>query len=183
MKILKQILLLVSALAIIGGQAHALSLTPATMPQMTGVETGVPHIIDEILDNYGIDLAGTELYKQNVGEASDSGFFSASYTTTFSNTGSDPSDALIDYVGGDFITDPGYLLVKDGNQDPAWYLFDISTWNGTDDIDLTGFWPGNGAISHVSIYGGDPVPEPATMLLFGIGLVGIAGLGRNRKKN
>ena len=36
--------------------------------------------------------------------------------------------------------------------------------------------------SDVAIPGGNPVPEPTTMLLFGAGLVGIAGFGRKRLK-
>ncbi|MFH2058688.1 MAG: PEP-CTERM sorting domain-containing protein [Pseudomonadota bacterium] len=80
-----------------------------------------------------------------------------------------------------------YLLVKDGNNEPFWYLFNLSDtsglgWDGMDTIQLQNFWPGNGGISHVSLFGGGtPVPEPATMLLFGLGLLGVAGVSRRKK--
>jgi hypothetical protein len=55
-------------------------------------------------------------------------------------------------------------------------------WNGTDPISLEGFWPNQGAISHVSIFGTTPVPEPTTMLLLGSGLLGLWGFRRKFKK-
>jgi hypothetical protein len=89
-----------------------------------------------------------------------------------------------------------YLIVKDGGQDPAAYAFDLlnldifsptppyETWNGTDTLHLTNFWIGDGSISHVEIRGcgGTPIPEPATMLLLGTGLIGLAGIGRKKFK-
>jgi hypothetical protein len=129
----------------------------------------------------------SELYKQDVG-GPESGDFASSYTTSFSNTETDPQDALIVHDGGPSVTGPPlFLLVKDGDQDPRWYIFDLLKdeldWNGTDDLELTGFWPNQGSISHVSIYGSEgqvPIPEPNTVVLVSLGLFGLAALGRKR---
>jgi hypothetical protein len=77
------------------------------------------------------------------------------YTTTFTPPG-DPHSADIVWDDNGFkISNAAYLLVKDGNHDPAWYLFNIAGWNGEDPLELTGFWPNGGAISHVGIFGGE----------------------------
>ena len=127
----------------------------------------------------------TELYKDNVG-GSEEGSFAGSYETTFSNDPLDPQDALIEYVMGQPVLDNAtHLLVKDGNQSPNWYLFWIAgAWNGLDSISLMDFWPAQGAISHVSIYGGEStsVPEPSVLSMFGIALIAF-GLVRRRRQS
>ena len=140
----------------------------------------------EILDWLNTNVAGFDssnvLYKSDedgddTGE--DSGLFAGDYTTEFMNIVGDPSDATISRdPGGGIIQGAEWLLVKDGDHIPIWYLFDITGWDGMMEIVLTGFWTDNGAISHVSIYG---IPEPGTLALFGIGLA-LAAFSRRRKK-
>jgi hypothetical protein len=126
----------------------------------------------------------TSQYKMNVGDANDSGPFAGSYTTTFANSATDPADATISLDNGATPINCGgcLLVVKDGNQSPAQYVFDLSLIGMIENIFLTGFWPDNGAISHVEILTGvSPVPVPAAVWLFGTALIGFVGLSRKTK--
>lgn len=163
--------------------ASALNITPASVPQIIPLVSDPNGVtLEEVRTLTGKDLL-EEFYKADVTPAQETGDFAGSYTTTFFNTPTDPEDATIEYDGGPAIS-PGvtYLLVKDGAGTPSWYLFDISGWNGTEDIVMTDFWAGSGkdakgAISHVTIYGEPSVSVPdagGALILLGLGLFGLA---------
>jgi hypothetical protein len=141
---------------------------------------------------YGVQLL--ELYKQNVGDGFDTGSYSGSYSTGFSPT-PDPTGGKIEYGSGSVISGFSslYLYVKDGNQDPGWYLFDLnngsSTWNGIEDLILQNFWGNpNGSISHIAIYGArtdqtTSVPDGGSaLILMGSALASIGMLRRLIKR-
>src|SRR5688500_8924377 len=157
--------------------AEAISLTPADAIASTWYNSTID-TAEEWFEYLDIAPEPTLLYKSNVsgttGLGADQGPYASSYQTLFSNTATDPSDALITYLSGSAIgCSVCYLLVKDGNNNPAQYLFDISSWDGLEAIVLTGFWPSQGAISNVAIYSGTPVPEPGTLLLLSMGATGL----------
>ena len=100
------------------------------------------------------------------------------------------SNGSDDYVLGnvwayefEFDPAPSYYLIKTGtiaNSDIKHFLFenydemkfaviDLGEMSGGTKIDIS-------KVSHISA----PVPEPATMLLFGVGLAGLAGFSRRK---
>jgi hypothetical protein len=168
------------ALLIISPSTDPCSIISPTCLQLTGNQTGQPFVDAAIAGALGIS---TEVYKQNVGEASDTGSAATWYSTAFFNTSTDPKDATITWGGGAFLTNTTHLLVKDGNSEPAWYLFNITGWDGKETISLQDFWPSLGAISHVALYAGGTttrVPEPGTMSLLGAGLFAFGFLRRRK---
>ena len=127
----------------------------------------------------------TLLYKQDFG-GGESGSYADFYTTSFGDLDEDnePHSALITWDGPDYIICPEcYLVVKDG--DEPQYLFNLATWNGQDVLDLQGFYPNKGAISHVAIFGKSvpvQVPEPGTLGLLGLGILGMLTIRRKLQK-
>lgn len=171
---MKNVMLLLCLIVVFvfSSPSHALLITPDSDFLKTGNETSQSDINTIISPLIG---ASTFLYKSDVGTPPVESGLIDNYETIFSNGN---SNALIEYVGGDYITS-AYLLVKDGNHTPAWYLFDLTTiWNGIETIELQNFWPEGGAISHVSLYGVETVPEPTSMLLLGFGLIGLSAVSR-----
>lgn len=172
-------LMLVALMAVgISLNANALLITPTTQPQWSGSLPKNPDAND-VEDITGTSAELTLAYKKDVGGSEEG--MGGSYESSF-DPANDPEDATIRYTGGSIITGtPIYLLVKDGDHDPRWYVFDISGWNGTETITLDGFWPNGGAISHVSIYnpGGTSVPDAGSSLaLLGVALTSIGFLRR-----
>lgn len=75
-----------------------------------------------------------------------------------------------------------YAVLKYGNG--AGYSYDhYAIQNDSDNtLELSDVGLGNQALSHVTYFGTTSVPEPATMLLLGVALVGLAGVSRKYKK-
>ncbi len=168
--------------------AQAITIDPAncgtTLTCLTTADNSNLTTSAEIETAFGVsfDPDLTLYYKSAVG-GGEAGTFAGSYSTTYTNSALDPADADITYGSGASISCPDcYLLVKDGNQTIAQYLISLGGWNGTDMLELRNFWPSNGAISNVAIWGNvSPVPVPAAVWLFGTALIGFIGISRRTK--
>jgi hypothetical protein len=186
------------------GQAHAapIYLTPTTDGVIAG-DFGAgncePGCVETVFGLPAGSLDGGLLYKADV-VGPESGSYAESYSTAFFNEPDDPMDATISWIPTmPAISCPScYLAIKDGNQVPSYYFYNLGiaqganpVWDGISQIIMTGFWPNQGAISHVSIWGaptgtpgggtGGQIPEPASLLLLAGGIGAAAFTARRRR--
>jgi hypothetical protein len=184
-----------AAVAAMGGllstPAHAVITLSAGDAICTSNENGGND--STFLDDCG--LTGlTFFYKSNQG-GSEEGSFADDYETSFVPA----TEADITWDGPDKITCPTcYLIAKDGDSEPNWFLFDLGSWDGMETISLDPlFFKGtiNQNFSHVSIWGeangngggggngnGGGMPEPGTLALAGIALLGAAVARRRQRR-
>ncbi|WP_425613515.1 PEP-CTERM sorting domain-containing protein [Anatilimnocola sp. NA78] len=137
----------------------------------------------------------TSAYKGN-NNGSEEGGFAGSYSTSFFSAN---EYATISYTAGDAIQRQHmFLIVKDGNSRPNLYVYDLNSlgWDGMEAINIGSadhfLFGENGSISHADIIVGGglpeltntPTPEPATMVIWGAGMAGLAlaGMRRARRK-
>lgn len=101
-----------------------------------------------------------------------------------------PIDGMAGVFAHTLVSDPAYFLIKTGNvtvnDDSRQFLFENLA--GLDwaviDLEAMGFdsITNISGVSHISEYdAGTPIPEPATMLLLGTGLTGLASIRRKKK--
>lgn len=175
-------MLVIAALAVNAGAA-VVTLAPGdeiTNGTIEGTGNFNPKA-DDVEGWLNLDFDLTSCYKDE--SDGEEGNLAGSYSTDI-DFNSDPSGGTISWDGGDKVDGIAYLIVKNGNHAPYWYVFDISVpgeWDGMMDIELSGFWPQGGAISHVEIVCGPSheIPTPAA-LPAGLALLGLAAMRRRR---
>lgn len=195
MKLLTASKILSAAILAIGltGSAFGLTITASTVAAASGNDGPGPdpQTATQVKAALGLSYNLTELYWAT--QNSDGGSFDPSYRATFSASDTDVS---IDDVGTPVISGYNSLFLLawgDNLANPDWKIFNITGWNGTDNIFLDRIFPKPGDnnkydMELVKIFGGNAPQQPnngvpdtgSTALLLGSALLGLALYSRRK---
>ncbi|MBL9211644.1 MAG: VPDSG-CTERM sorting domain-containing protein [Opitutaceae bacterium] len=172
------------------GSAFGLTFTAASVAAASG-NSNDPSSASQVKTALGLSYDLTELYRAT--QSGDSGTFDDSYRTTFSSSNTDVS---VDNVGSPVISGYNSLFLLawgDNDADPDWKIFNITGWNGTDNIFLDRIFPKAGDpnkwdMELVKIFGGNAPQGPnngvpdsgSTAVLLGSVLLGLALYSRRK---
>ena len=203
---MKRVLLALMVVAVFAGNVSAaiVVITPTTEVKWTGDATGMGGnngIYAELKDNHNIVLSNADIQYKADAPSEEDGPFQDFYSTAF-NASNDPHTAVISWDGPAWLAGAQYLLVKNGNSTPAWYLFDLQDlrdvlvddtvvanyqWDGKDTLRIENFWPNTegteGRISHVAIFGGThAIPEPTSLAIWAVIAAGGAAVAARKRR-
>ncbi|WP_310601252.1 PEP-CTERM sorting domain-containing protein [Desulfobulbus sp.] len=181
----------------IASQAHALSLSDVTFNgQVADAYTGLVSGNDSTnAANAYFGGGFSQIVKDdNPGSGTDNGVFGGLNFTLSASKGKTGTWDLT-WSGANLPATIDFMVVLKAGSNFVGYFFDdivLDTTSSGSGTWAISFLTKGGQIpdlSHLSLYGRDlnsytpptdPVPEPATMLLFGVGLIGLAGFSRRK---
>ena len=188
--------------------AFGLTITAATAAAASG-GSNEPSSATDVKNALGLSYNLTELYWADADAGDDGGIFEPSYRATFSASDTNVSIdgfgtpiisgynslfllALADYDASPIFAAAAFFQAL-GEDSRDWKIFNITGWNGTDNIVLDSIFPNAGDsnkydIGKIKIFGGNAPQQPnngvpdsgSTALLLGSALLGLALYSRRK---